>query len=112
MKAFCYMILIVVILLYYQENPLFSIIVFFIFILLYLFLSKRGLKIYNSSNLRSSPISFRKNNLNNEILELFILFQLLNDNKADNHQKFLLKHREKIERIEKTKKELLELFGE
>ena len=112
-KLFCYFILIVAFVLFYQRNPVFGIVIIFLFIAGFIFfkLRKHGLG-SNALGFLSGKASTH-NFQYNELVTLLLLEHLFNDNGSSPQNSPTEKAQSQREKeIERIKEEILELLEE
>lgn len=115
MKGMCYIILIVAFLMFYQREPVFSVIILGMIVGIYLFFrSRRSTRRGKSKGILGSFLGgnqYQENQMD-DLITLMMVQQLFqNSNKSanlDRQDKPPISEKEK--NIEKTKKEILDLF--
>ena len=110
MKIFLYLILVVAFLMFYQKNPIYAVIVMILLLGLYLFFKRR--KHIGSGS--GSGFFSGKNHSQNDLIDLIFIQQLINssvNNDLSNfNDKFSNSSNEKEIKIERIKKEIMELL--
>lgn len=112
MKGFCYIALIIGFFLFYQQNPMYAIVIIGIFIGVYIFYKSR------TSTSGNGPMSFfagrtsHQDTKVDDLITLMMVQQLMNSNNNSGKNKSIRhsQDEERIEKIEQTKQEILDLL--
>jgi len=113
MKGFCYIVLVIGFFLFFQKSPMYAIVIIGIFIGVYLFYKSRT----SSGSGVLSFLSGSKNSQDTKVDDLITLMmvqQLMNTNhnSGNNNSTPHSKDEERIEKIEKTKQDILRSLEE
>jgi len=115
MKGFCYIALIIGFFLFYQQNPMYAIVIIVLFFGVYIFYKSR------TSTSGNGPMSFFAGRTNHQdtkvddLITLMMVQQLMNSNhhsgsSGSNSSQSHSQDEERIEKIEQTKQEILDLL--
>ncbi len=112
MKGFCYITLIVGFFLFYQQNPMYAIVIIVLFFGVYIFYKSRTSTSGNGIMSFLAGSTSHQDTKVDDLITLMMVQQLMNSNNNSGNNGSIRhsEDKERIEKIEQTKREILDLL--